>query len=166
MPDTPPTPIDRHAARVLLLDRDDRLLLFRCQEPGSARAFWITPGGGLEQGETHEQAARRELREETGLVIEPDALGPCVWHRVHTFPWMDKVYRQHERFYLLRCNQHTVDPAEHTPEELIVVTESRWWSARAIDEAAEEHFAPRGIATWLKKLLREGAPRSPWDVGV
>jgi len=166
MPDTPPTPIDRHAARVLLVDRDDRLLLFRCQEPGADRAFWITPGGGLENSETHEQAAQRELREETGLRVAHCELGPCVWHRVHTFPWLDKVYRQHERFFLLRCDRHDVDPAEHTREELMVLTESRWWSARAIGEATGEQFAPREIAVWLAKLLREGAPDSPWDVGV
>jgi 8-oxo-dGTP diphosphatase len=35
--------------------------------------FWVTPGGGLQGRETYAQAARRELREETGL---DQPLGP------------------------------------------------------------------------------------------
>lgn len=163
--DTPPIH-ERHAARVLLLDGDDRLLLFRCQEPGAERSFWITPGGGLEDGETHTQAACRELREETGLAVNAITLGACVWQRTHTFPWLGKTYRQHERFYLMRCDGHAVDPACQTREELMVLTESRWWSAEAIRTARDESFAPRGLGDWLGRLLREGEPESPWDVGV
>ncbi|XAL99996.1 NUDIX domain-containing protein [Phycisphaeraceae bacterium D3-23] len=164
MTPTPPPTIERHAARVLLLDPDDRLLLFRCQEPGAGRSFWITPGGGLEGGETHEQAARRELKEETGL--DCTALGPCVWKRTHTFPWLKQTFRQHERFYLLRCDGHAVDPAQQTREELMVLAESRWWHANEIAQATREHFAPSGLSRWLLRLLREGAPGEPWDVGV
>lgn len=157
------TIIDRHAARVVLLDREDRVLLFRCQEPGTNRSFWITPGGGLEPGETHEQAALRELQEETGLTgVE---LGPCVWTRSHTFPWLGRTYRQHERFFLLRVASHTVDPASHTDEELEVLIEHRWWSVEQLMEAAHESFAPRRIAGWMEQLLEHGGAAEPVDVG-
>lgn len=155
--------IDRHAARVLLLDRDDRVLLFRCQEPGEKRAFWITPGGGLEQGESHEQAAERELFEETGLSGVP--IGPCVWTRSHTFPWLGKTYRQHEQFFLIQINGHDVDDAAHTEDEKRVLTEHRWWSARAIQEATDELFAPRRIGLLLQELL-VCRPIEPIDVGA
>ena len=148
---------------MLLLDRHNRLLLFRCQEPGADRAFWITPGGGLEDGETHEQAAVRELYEETGL--SGVGVGPCVWTRTHTFPWLGTTYRQHERFFMVRVDGHKVDAAAHTEEEQAVLTESRWWSARSIMQSTEQCFAPRRLGTCLSELLQR-VPGEPVDVGV
>jgi len=156
--------IVRDAARVVLLDRDDRVLLFCCKEPDVDRSFWITPGGGLEQGETHEQAALREMHEETGLMgVE---LGPCVWTRTHTFPWMGKMYCQRERFFLVRVDGHDVDPAGHTDEELVVLTQHRWWTADEIRAATDIEFAPRGMGDWLAHLFTEGVPTEPIDVSA
>lgn len=155
--------IDRHAARVVLLDRDDRVLLFRCKDPSAERSFWITPGGGLEGEETHEQAAGRELYEEAGLRGVP--IGPCIWTRSHTFPWMDKMYRQHERFYLVRIDGHRVDVSAHTEEEQIALVEHRWWSAEAIRLATDEFFAPRRLGVLIGNLL-EKVPSAPIDVGA
>lgn len=73
------------AVRLLVLDDQQRLLLFHIHDGAPLHVFypemsiyWGTPGGGLEPGESFEQAARRELWEETGIQIE--AVGPCVWH--------------------------------------------------------------------------------------
>ena len=155
--------INRHAARVLLLDRKGRVLLFRCKDPAADRAFWITPGGGLEGDETHEQAAARELREETGLAGVP--IGPCVWTRSHTFPWLGKTYRQHERFFLVRVEGHDVNVAWHTDEEKVALTDHRWWSAGAIQQATAECFAPRQLGQRLHELLA-ATPDHPIDVGA
>ena len=58
-------------AQVVLL-QGDRILLARHRRP--ERDYWVLPGGGVEEGESPEQAAVREVREETGLAIEIDRL--------------------------------------------------------------------------------------------
>jgi 8-oxo-dGTP diphosphatase len=53
--------------------RDGRVLIVRRAQP-LANGLYTLPGGGVELGETLEQAVIREVREETGLDIEPVAL--------------------------------------------------------------------------------------------
>jgi len=53
--------------------RDGRVLIVRRARP-PARGLYTLPGGGVELGETLEQAVIREVREETNLDIEPVAL--------------------------------------------------------------------------------------------
>lgn len=52
----------------IITDDDGRVLLLREHDR------WQTPGGEVEAGETHETALRREVEEETGLVVEPGDL--------------------------------------------------------------------------------------------
>lgn len=63
----------RHSARILLLDEQDRILLLRVDDGEAFHhnrpemiTFWITPGGGVEPGETYEATARRELWDVVG----------------------------------------------------------------------------------------------------
>ena len=58
-------------AKVVILDEDDAVLQFRGGDPARADAgtWWFMPGGGLEPGESFEEAARREVLEETGFEI-------------------------------------------------------------------------------------------------
>ncbi len=51
------------------LQRDDRLLLVMRRRAPS-RGYYAFPGGRVEAGETLEEAARRELAEETGLAVQ------------------------------------------------------------------------------------------------
>lgn len=53
--------------------RDGRVLIVRRARP-PAHGLYTLPGGGVELGETLEQAVVREIREETALEIEPVAL--------------------------------------------------------------------------------------------
>jgi 8-oxo-dGTP pyrophosphatase MutT (NUDIX family) len=61
----------RHAVRALLLDDEDRLVLFRRVKPGRP-LYWTTPGGGVDPEDPDPQAAlRRELDEELGATAGP-----------------------------------------------------------------------------------------------
>ncbi len=124
-------PLDRRAARVLLLDAQDRVLLFRGLDPGAPErgTWWITPGGGLDPGESPAQGAARELAEETGLMLAAGQLGEPVHHRVAEFVFDGRAYRQSEQFFLVRVARHDVDTAGFTALEQAAVLEHRWWSA-------------------------------------
>ena len=74
----------RQTVRILLVDDRSRVLLFRGQDPDQPNTrFWFPAGGGIEAGETPREAARREVREETGLT--EFELGPHIWNRRHVF---------------------------------------------------------------------------------
>jgi 8-oxo-dGTP pyrophosphatase MutT (NUDIX family) len=57
----------RHRAAVFVLDDKDNVLLFHRLKPGEE--YYTVPGGGVDPGETPEQTAVRELKEETGLDV-------------------------------------------------------------------------------------------------
>ena len=143
----------RPAARAIVLDPDDRILLVRFVFPGG-RTFWATPGGGMEVGETTEDAVRRELAEETGLT-DVD-VGPVVWLRLHIVPFIGGQWDgQHEHYHLVRAPAFTPQP-RHTWEQLNAeyVFELRWWrslsSGRRMDfslPAASPSSCDRSSAT-------------------
>jgi 8-oxo-dGTP pyrophosphatase MutT (NUDIX family) len=156
-------PLLRPASRLLVVDALDRLLLFRVEAGmGLPRPLWITPGGGCHPGEAHEEAAQRELWEETGIRAEP---GPCVWVRRHLFEhggiWLDEV----ERFYVVRVGEAVVSTANFEPHEHAFMPEHRWWSHDEV--AASDHwFAPRRLAELLPPILAGHYPPVPLDSGV
>lgn len=155
--------VAREASRVLLLDAHDRVLLFRGRDPDRPDDgfWWFTPGGGLHPGETHEDGARRELFEETGLAGVP--LGPPVWERTCVFPFGPRTYRQHELFYLVRVDAHDVDVSGFTALEQRVVHEHRWWTTAELATTAERVY-PTTMAAELARLLRDGPPPRPREV--
>ena len=127
--------------------------------------MWHTPGGGIDPGESPQHAACRELAEEVGLELaEPTALGPVVWTRRFQFLFDGVQYDQDEVFYLLRVERHEVDESRQTPLERRYLSGHRWFS---VDDLAEfdELVAPPDLGPQLAVLLRDGAPRTPVEVG-
>ena len=161
-------PIPYPSARVLLLDPRDRVLLFRTMvDEQELRDIWITPGGGLKRGESYEQAALRELWEETGLTGAE--LGPCVWTRRHVWRWENRENRRYEsieRFFVVRTPEFKVLPAALEPIEAASLLEHRWSSAPEIEAASgRETFAPRKLGGLLPPIIAGIIPPQPIDTG-
>ena len=154
----------RIAARALILDPDNRVLLVRFEFPDEV-ALWAMPGGGVDDGETHEEAIVRELEEEVGLAsFEP---GPWIWLREHVFPFYAGGWDgQIERTMLVRTEAFEPTP-RFSAEELAAeyVTGVRWWTQEEL-AAGTVRFAPRALPGLVVALLRDGPPGEPVDVGV
>jgi 8-oxo-dGTP pyrophosphatase MutT (NUDIX family) len=146
----------RAAARVLIFDENRRLLLFRAE--GDGARWWVAPGGGIEAGESFEQAARREAEEETGFAIE---LGPWVWTRRHRFVFQGRQHDQYERFFVAR----SFEPRGQAAKLDSYIVGSRWWSHADI-AASTDDFAPRRLAVLLGDILDGRYPVAPIDCGV
>lgn len=160
------TPRLRPAARVVLIDAADRVLLFRAKlERSDAAPFWITPGGGVKPGESWEAAARRELWEETGL--ETFELGPCAWLREHVFYWEPEStwYRQQERYFVARVDTHDVVTRYQEEMEAQFMTAHRWWTLLEV-QATNERLVPGNFAELFESLLFQGPPEEPFEVGL
>jgi 8-oxo-dGTP pyrophosphatase MutT (NUDIX family) len=156
--------VENHdAARIVLLDPQDRILLQEILASDFAGSVWIMPGGGLAGGETHTAAALRELREEVGHVAD---LGPCVWIREHEFTFRGIRYMQRERFFLARTEPFAVDASQMGELESEVVLGHRWWSVDEIESAVGTLFAPRLLGRYLRQLLEGDLPTEPIDVGI
>lgn len=75
------------AVGVFVLAADGQVLLIK-RGKAPARGRWSVPGGKVNFGEGLSDAARREVREETGLVIEPEALVTVIERRVEGFHYV------------------------------------------------------------------------------
>jgi 8-oxo-dGTP pyrophosphatase MutT (NUDIX family) len=139
----------RPAARIILLDRQGRVLLFRF-DPPDRPPFWCTPGGALDPGESYEEAARRELLEETGIAADP---GPQIARRIAEFITIEGVpVTADERYFRVVLGEdidpEAIDTGGHTELERRVMRGWRWFTAADL-AALEEPWFPEDLLEML-----------------
>ena len=141
-------PVFRRAARLLVIDSHDSVLLFQYED--ERRKWWATPGGGLERDETFEQAAAREAAEELSLTLT--TFTP-LWCLTVDFSFRGQSIHQVEQYFLVRLSKDELGLGEivsdaHRREGILA---AHWWSLDEIETTSEQVF-PENLCERVRGL--------------
>lgn len=166
------SPIVRKAVRVILLNNENKLLLMCVEgfdisttEGKRNERFWCTIGGGIEHDESLEQAALREIYEETGIEPEDISVGSAVWYGSVELMLKGKFTRLDETFVVARTKQKDVVLHNPTEDERQVVKHLKWFSLEDIEQSSDVIF-PILLPQYLPDILSGKYPLQPIEIDL
>lgn len=145
----------RETARVLLRAKTgEYLMIFTHWDPGTGLApRWLTPGGGIDDGETTLLAAVRELQEETGLKVHETSLGEVAHKIEFKLNWAGgELETGIAYFYEFEVAEpFELDKSLWMPDEHRDIVKYRWWKLSDL-LASGELIGPPGLSEHLATL--------------
>ena len=158
----------RKVARIVLINNANRILLLKYEdktvfnnEKPNCKPFWVTPGGTLYKNESFEEAAKRELFEETGL--KSIEIGKLVWNRVHNLNWKGQDTKLIEKYYITHTDEMEIKLDNLTSNEKKVYRSHKWWVIEEICNSNEVFF-PENIGQLLLDIINENMDSIPINI--
>lgn len=144
-----------------MLINNGSVLLIKGRDPARPEAgtWWLTPGGGIEDGESIEDALVREILEETGLALPAERVGSIVATRVAEFEFDELEYRQSESFFAIEVDEFVPHAHGWDAIEQRALLDHRWWTLDELGSTTELVY-PRELAAVVEAVL-EGPVESP-----
>jgi len=162
----------RSSIKILLLNEKNELLLMCADDPKTTSAdgkyigkFWFTVGGQIEENESINEAAIREIYEETGIKKEEIELGPIVWFGEFDLILNGVLTRLKQKFMVAKTNQKNVFLKNPTSWEKNVITEFKWYSLDEIKNTNEIIY-PALLSEYLPDIIAKNYPSKPIEIDL
>lgn len=162
----------RESIKLLLFNENNELLLMCADDPKTTTPegkyhgrFWFPIGGQIEPGESLEQAAIRELFEETGITKEEIELGPIVWFGECQLVLSGVLTYLKQQFMIARTVQNNVSLANLTQDEQAIVQKTAWFSLEQI-LSSDEIIYPVPLLEHLPDIVAGKYPEQPIEIDL
>lgn len=150
----------RRSARAVIVNEYGEILLikFSFSRRDGVKTLWVTPGGGLNEGEDFEESLRREIFEETGIKLSQAC--PWIWTKEMIFEGEEKSFLSYERYYLIQIKKFELDLRNMTTNEKNTFKGYKWWNSEEIKNSSEE-FSISNLGELLTEINNGKIPKEP-----